>query len=34
MLKRVVVGTTLTGLTALVVYGWPDVHRYMKIRRM
>ncbi|WP_439331963.1 DUF6893 family small protein [Nonomuraea deserti] len=32
--KRVVKLLALGGLAAIVVHQWPEIHRYMKIKRM
>ncbi|WP_410050325.1 DUF6893 family small protein [Actinomadura sp. HBU206391] len=34
MLKRVLVGATVAGITVLVVRSLPELRRYIKIRRM
>jgi hypothetical protein len=34
MVRWVLLGALALGAGAFVVYAWPDVRRYMKIRRM
>jgi hypothetical protein len=34
MLKRLLIGVTLAGLSILIVQAIPDLKRYMKIRKM